>query len=285
MSPETATPEAGAPGLSWQETAGARWAFTRRAEGNLALHVGDEPGDVLLRRARLAESAGCPGFRFMDQTHSDVVVGVEGEAPQISPETGTPRDPVSADAMTSSTTPLGVLVADCLPVLFIAVGPQGRAVRVAAAHAGRAGVLNGILGKTAGALRKAEPDARIQAVIGPAVCAACYEVPEDMAAEAELAEPGIRALTRWGTPSLDLKGAARRQLARLGVEVSDLGLCTVESEEHSSHRRDPGSGRIAGLIVPPASAPGSARASAPGGQDGDDDGGDSPAETRTGERA
>lgn len=154
--------------------------------------------------------------------------------------------------MTSSSTPLGVLVADCLPVLFIAVGPRGEAVRVAAAHAGRAGVLNGILGKTVEALRSAEPEAQIRAVIGPAVCAGCYEVPEEMAADAEHAEPGIRARTRWGSPSLDLKGAARRQLERLGVEVTDVGVCTVESSEHSSHRRDPGSGRIAGLIVPPA---------------------------------
>ena len=75
-----------------------------------------------------------------------------------------------------------------------------------------------------------------------------------MAEESEQSLPGIRTTTRWGTPGLDLPGAAARQLEQLGVQVEvvaeDSPRCTLENEGLSSHRRDPSSGRIAGIVVP-----------------------------------
>ena len=62
--------------------------------------------------------------------------------------------------------------------------------------------------------------------------------------------PAVAATTTWGTPSLDLPAGARDRLAALGVTVAGPAgaSCTRENERLSSHRRDPGSGRIAGLV-------------------------------------
>ena len=115
------------------------------------------------------------------------------------------------------------------------------------------GLLDGVLPAVVEALR-ARGAQRISAQIGPCVCAQCYEVPEQMAEESEQSLPGIRTTTRWGTPGLDLPGAAARQLEQLGVQVEvvaeDSPRCTLENEGLSSHRRDPSSGRIAGIVVP-----------------------------------
>jgi YfiH family protein len=240
---------------------GARVAFTTRSEGNLALHVGDDPAEVRRRRAALAEEAGSGPFIFMNQTHSsDVLTLTERPGDEPTPEG---LDARTVDAMVSTDLPMGVLVADCLPVVLIAEGTGGRPAAVAVAHAGRAGVLNGILPAAVEALRthasgQTDPSdespavrGAVVALIGPAVCGRCYEVPEEMAAEAEMAVPGIRTETRWGTPALDLKAAARAQMESLGVDVRDVEICTMESEAHSSHRRDPRSGRIAGLVYVP----------------------------------
>ncbi len=63
------------------------------------------------------------------------------------------------------------------------------------------------------------------------------------------AEPASRATTSWGTPALDVAAGVRAQLARDGVEIVDLSVCTRESPDLFSYRRDgPRSGRQAGMI-------------------------------------
>ncbi|GAA1349313.1 polyphenol oxidase family protein [Falsarthrobacter nasiphocae] len=267
--------------VEWHELHGARWAFTTAAQGNLALHVGDDPVAVRQRRARIAAEAGCESFEFMDQYHSDVVAHVPpraarqsqdsgpqtaaaGEAPAAAQaasaglESAAQRDAVRADAMVSRSVPLAVLVADCVPVVFVAHGPQG-AVAVGVAHAGREGLLSGILERTVEALRAEAPGAGIAAVVGPSICGECYEVPEEMAAAGEARSPGVRSATRRGTPSLDLPGRARAILESLDVDAHVVGACTLEDERYPSHRRDPGAGRLAGLVIPPDSvSPGAA---------------------------
>lgn len=230
----------------------AQVAFTSVAEGNLALHVGDVPEDVLRRRRTLESGLGLdPGaLQFMNQTHSVRIHAVDPSG------TGAPRastpDRVAwgpdADAMVSAdgSTPLAVMVADCLPVVFAAQGHDGSVV-TAVAHAGRKGLLGGILQGTVEAIR-AIGGQGIHAWIGPAVCGACYEVPTDMAAEADELLPGIAATSRWGTVSLDLPGAATRLLADQGVEVTASAPCTLEDPEYFSYRRDPQTGRLAGIV-------------------------------------
>ena len=93
-------------------------------------------------------------------------------------------------------------------------------------------------------------DEAILALIGPAICGRCYEVPEHMASESEAAMPGIRARTSWGTPSLDLSAAASTQLRELGVRVLTDPRCTLEDSDLFSYRADSGCGRQALIIIP-----------------------------------
>lgn len=223
-----------------QGPAGLRVAFTDTSAGNLALHVGDDPAEVRLRRSVLEERMGVQAgsLRFMEQVHSADVALVHGL-----PEAG--EVPV-ADALVSTdgSAPLAVMVADCLPVILAGTSADGAVT--AAAHAGRRGLLDGILANTAAALRDAGA-AEIHAWIGPAVCGKCYEVPEEMLAQADHL-PGATSKTSWGTPALDLPGAARRQLLSLGVSVEMVPGCTMEEPQLFSHRRDAPTGRFAGLI-------------------------------------
>jgi YfiH family protein len=153
------------------------------------------------------------------------------------------------DALVTSTPGLGlvVLAADCLPVLLADAG----AGVVAAAHAGRQGLLAGVLEATLAQMQALGATAGgTTAVLGPAACGACYEVPQDMADDAEHRLPGSRATTRQGTPSVDLVAGARTVLHGAGVEaVTAVGGCTLEQPERwYSYRRDRTTGRHGGLV-------------------------------------
>src|SRR5262249_39768905 len=117
------------------------------------------------------------------------------------------------------------------------------------AHAGRQGVLLGVVPATVSAMRALGAD-QIEAWIGPHVCGGCYEVPEDLRAQVAAAVPATYATTTWGTPSLDLGAGVRAQLDAEQVSVIDVGGCTRESSDLYSHRRDGDrAGRLGGLVV------------------------------------
>lgn len=222
-------------------------AFTTQAEGNLALHVNDDPHTVWANRARLEERIGVRRFslNFMNQVHSAVVYPVDGTGPGVQPDAPAP----TCDGLISikGDQPLAVMVADCLPVLFVGLNPATGQSSTAAVHAGRRGLLDGILPETVRQLRE-RGATKVEAVIGPAICGHCYEVPEQMREESEEVLAGISSTTGWGTPALDLPAAAARQLEHLGVQVRDSGHCTLEDQRYFSYRRDPASGRLAGLV-------------------------------------
>ncbi|GER24377.1 laccase domain protein [Zafaria cholistanensis] len=222
---------------------GLRVAFTSVAEGNLALHVGDDPGRVASARAGLEARLGLApgGLRFMEQVHSATVHEVPAGPARPGASVPVADALVSADASAA----LAVMVADCLPVVF--AGTAGSGAATAVAHAGRRGLLEGVLQATVGRLRVAGAQ-HLQAWIGPAVCGRCYEVPAALAEEAEHLLPGIASTTSWGTPALDLPAAAAALLEGLGVAVESSGVCTLEDPSYYSYRRDPKTGRFAGLV-------------------------------------
>ncbi|MDN4612049.1 polyphenol oxidase family protein [Arthrobacter burdickii] len=229
----------------WNEEVrlGLRVAFTSTGAGNLALHVGSDPEGVRGNRSRLEDDMGIAAgsLRFMSQTHSDRVAVVDGTA-----------DVPDADGMISprGTEPLAVLVADCVPIVLADASPaEGGTGATAVVHAGRAGVGNGIIEGAVRSLRGL--GARdLSAWIGPSVCGACYEVPEDMMRAMARTLPEAAARTRAGTPALDLPAAVRRQLEQSSVRVEPVqgASCTLENPALYSHRREPGAGRIAGLV-------------------------------------
>lgn len=241
---------------------GARALFTTRLGGvseppfdglNLAHHVGDAPEAVTRNRELLAAHIGAP-LVFVEQVHSDRVHVLRASEPPAG-DAGDAggageRQVVTADALVTDRTDvaLAIMVADCLPVLF----SDAEAGVVAAAHAGRAGLLGGVLERTLEQMRAlgARPE-RTHAAIGPGICGSCYEVPEEMRARASGGLPAVRATTRQGTPALDLRAGARAILEGAGLApsaVDDDHPCTLETDALFSYRRAQRTGRFAGVI-------------------------------------
>jgi len=258
------TRQAGAEDLfAFQETrAAVDVAFTDRHGGlsggpyaslNLASSGGEDPEtveaniDIVVRAFASGSAASGGGVRrsretpaprvaLMRQVHGAEVVVVGA------PAAGVP----TCDALVTVTrgVTLMVRVADCAPVLLADVERNV----VGAAHAGRAGMVAGVLANTVSAMRVL--GARdITAWVGPHVCGRCYEVPEQMRAEVARAVPEAYAETSWGTPAVDIGRGVRAQLDGLGAWVVDATRCTVEDEDLFSYRRQgTESGRLAGLI-------------------------------------
>ncbi|MGZ8749312.1 MAG: peptidoglycan editing factor PgeF [Pseudonocardia sp.] len=211
------------------------------ARFNLSAGVGDDPVAVAANRRRLATELGLRGVVFLDQVHGTQVAVVD-----TVPRPGGPDRPGSDAAVTAlPDVGLAVLTADCVPVLLA----DPRAGVVGVAHAGRVGAAAGVLRRTLEAMTSL--GARVgncEALLGPAVCGACYEVPAPMRDEVEAALPGSATRTRRGTPGLDLRAGLRAQLAALGVVRVGLDpRCTVEDPDLYSYRRDRRTGRLAAV--------------------------------------
>lgn len=153
---------------------------------------------------------------------------------------------VDSDGMVTTTgRALAVLTADCLPVLL--AGPT----TTAAVHAGRGGLVAGVLQAAVAACRDAgdDPDG-LRAVIGPAIHACCYEVPAALRDQVADVLPEAAATTTWATPSLDLPRAGEALLERAGVAVEVIDACTrCDSSTWFSHRADAAAGRQAGVVA------------------------------------
>lgn len=236
---------------------GVSAAFSGRAGGvsaepfgalNLSDGVGDDPAAVARNRDLVLRALG-PGVRrlaWLRQVHGAGVVRVT-DFPGIT-QPGSAGAAPQADAACTDLpgVALGVLGADCASVLV--ADPVARVV--GAAHAGRPGMAAGVAAALIAAMTDAGAETeRMYAIIGPAICGQCYEVPAGMRAEIEAAVPGSACTTRSGTAGIDLRAGLRGQLARQGVaRIADDARCTAESAELYSYRRDGTTGRFAGLI-------------------------------------
>ena len=148
----------------------------------------------------------------------------------------------AADALASRTPGLlvGVVTADCMPVLL---ADRRRRV-VAAVHAGWRGAAAGVLEAAVAHLRAAfgTRPGQLEAAIGPAVAGCCYEVGAEVvdAFRARTGDATAPAWTRRGSGRhLDLRIAARCLLEAAGVlSVTVLGPCTTCGPGYHSYRRD-----------------------------------------------
>ncbi len=205
--------------------------FTSASWGNFGLRIGDVESDVLARRKALEETISIGNIVFMNQSHSNEVVFTDGRS-----------SVVDADAIVTSSKGVGlsVLVGDCVPILIRS------STSVAAVHAGRIGMTNGIIGKTV-ELMKSLGAQNFEAIMGPSICADCYEVSTQMYADVVLDFPhAATSVTRHG---LDLQSEIGHQLSHEGVEVFNLGICTLEYSEYFSHRRSQRTGSAEGRQV------------------------------------
>lgn len=222
-----------------------RFAFTGTSNGNASLTVGTP--DVNARK-RLAASVGVEpaALVFMQQVHGAGVATVDaGDRGRGLDDHADGVAGVDALVTRATGAALVVLVADCVPLLL---ADPGRSV--AAVHAGRGGLVRGVVPAALDAMAPEDP-ALVEARVGPAIGGCCYEVPADLAARVVADHPAARATTTWGTPALDLPAAVEAQLRTLGVQrIERGGDCTrCSGADWFSHRRDPGAGRHAGVVV------------------------------------
>ncbi|MGA5129121.1 peptidoglycan editing factor PgeF [Streptomyces olivoreticuli] len=239
---------------SEQHASGAHFAFTDRWGGvsaapydelNLGGAVGDDPAAVRTNRERTAKSLGLDpaAVVWMNQVHGRDVAVVDGPW-----GTGGTEEIPAVDGVVTARRglALAVLTADCTPVLLAdpVAGITG------AAHAGRPGLVAGVVPATVEAMIALGADpARIVAHTGPSVCGFCYEVPETMRAEVTAAVPEAWATTRKGTPAVDVAAGVCAQLHQLGVNISGQShICTLESADHFSYRREHVTGRLASYV-------------------------------------
>ncbi len=207
---------------------------------NCGLGSGDEPANVTENRGRAAAEIDVAAESLITcyQVHGTTVVEVERPWSRDN----LPR----ADAMVTATAgiALGILTADCAPVLF--ADPQARII--GAAHAGWRGAVSGVLGATVAAMQKLGADAaRIVAGIGPCIAQRSYEVGPEFPAPFLAADPAHQALfapctvaaARGETKYLfDLRGFVAAELHRAGVaQVYDLPHDTCREERFFSYRR------------------------------------------------
>jgi YfiH family protein len=217
-----------------------RYRFTNRTGGtssgafaslNLGTHVNDELATVLSNRALLANEVG--PIQYMSQVHGNRVAVIE----EITDE-----DP-TADALVTGIPGIAVAVqvADCIPLLMYSEHS------VAAVHVGRKGLVNGVALTTVDVMREMGAK-EITAIIGPAICGACYEVSQELHDEVVTLHPMARSRTRQGTPALNLPAALAAVLGDHGIKVIDESRCTVENADLYSYRRDGVTGRQVGVI-------------------------------------
>ena len=212
----------------------------------------DAPDKVQENRARMAAALGVAPAHFLTcyQIHSpNVVVAKTPWAREATPE---------ADAIVTRERGLaiGVLTADCGPVLFA----DGEAGVVAAAHSGWKGALGGVLEATIAAMETlGAKRGRIRAALGPLIRQENYEVgPEfvarftaEDAANAQYFKPSVKT----GHSMFDLPSFVASRLARAGVALEDLRLCTYAdparffSYRRTTHRAEPDYGRHINAIV------------------------------------
>lgn len=233
------------------DASGAHFAFTDRWGGvsaapydelNLGGAVGDDPAAVRTNRELAAKALGLDPVEvvWMNQVHGRDVAVVDGPWGD--------REVPAVDAVVTARRglALAVLTADCTPVLLAdpVAGVAG------AAHAGRPGLVAGVVPAVVRAMTELGADpARILARTGPSVCGRCYEVPAEMRAEVAETVPGAWAETSWGTPAVDVPAGVRSQLVRAGVPVGDHPhICTLESADHFSYRRERTTGRLASYV-------------------------------------
>jgi purine-nucleoside/S-methyl-5'-thioadenosine phosphorylase / adenosine deaminase len=244
-----------------RDASGVRHAFFTRIGGvsgglYASLNVGFGSDDVTEnvqrnRERALAALGGAEALNTVYQIHGrEVAVADAAWAPAAAPK---------ADAMVTNKPGLaiGILTADCAPVLF--ADPDRRVV--GAAHAGWRGAVGGVLAATVTAMEQlGARRGSIRAVVGPTIAQGSYEVgpefPASFLAESPDNQRFFRPSTRAGHHMFDLAGYVASRLAALEIGAADVlarDTCAEEelffSYRRSTLRKESDYGRELSAIV------------------------------------
>ena len=215
--------------------------FTRKGGASSGIFMGlncgvgssDQAEIVAINRARVANAMQVDPDHLLTlhQVHSAKAVVVDG------PLDTRPK----ADAMVTATpgVALGILTADCQPVLFA----DSRAGVIGAAHAGWRGALDGVLEAVVEAMvgLGAERE-RITAIIGPCISQANYEVGPEFLDSFTAEDPSYTQFFANGEGDrmlFDLAGFGLSRLRTAGVGRAEWTRhCTYAAEDRFySYRR------------------------------------------------
>jgi YfiH family protein len=225
---------------------GMRHAFFTRQGGvstglysslNCGLGSGDDADAVRRNRALAMDAIDMPveNLSTLYQVHGRGVVTLEAPLPDGG-------DRPKADAFVTRTpgVVLGILTADCVPVLFC--DPEARVI--GAAHAGWKGAIGGVLEATLDAMAALGADrARVHAGIGPCIAQRSYEVgpefPAPFLAEDENNARFFAPSRNEGRWMFDLRGYAGWRLRDAGLrQIHSLPNDTCgEADRFFSYRR------------------------------------------------
>ncbi len=231
--------------------------FTRKGGASSGIFEGlncgagstDQADVVQINRARVAGAMEVPvdSLVTVHQIHSADAVIVEGAG-------GTARP--KADAMVTATpgVALGILTADCLPVLFA----DPKAGVIGAAHAGWKGAQGGVLEATVEAMVSlgATPG-DIRAAIGPGISQQNYEVGPEFFDTFESDDPENSRFFAGGNGDrmhFDLPGYALHRLRTETGAAEWTRHCTYADEarffsyRRSVHRKEADYGRMISAI-------------------------------------
>jgi len=223
------------------------------------------PADTAWQAA--LSSVGSTSDRLMrvKQVHGNVVrVLKRGEIPADASATRPDGDAIVCNQPGLA---LAVMVADCVPVLLC--DPVRGAA--AAIHAGWRGTCARVVAAAIDAMQRAfgTMPADLVAAIGPSVGPTDYQVGEALIAAFHDAGHSQSHIDRWfvrreGKLFLDLWAANVQQLIDAGIDPGNVSLCGLSTVSHpdifDSYRVEgERAGRMAGIIVVPASAKASAR--------------------------
>jgi YfiH family protein len=213
----------------------------------------DDAVSVIENRSRVAQHLGAftDDVQTIYQVHSATAHVVDSLVPR--------ETLPQADALVTRTRGLaiGILTADCAPVLFA----DAEAGVVGAAHAGWRGALSGVLEATVAAMEGLGADrTRIFAALGPAIGPQSYEVGPEFVASFEAADAANARFfaTPKGrkTPHFDLPSYVMARLGQLGLKHTEQhSPCTYENESmffsfrRATHRKEPDYGRQISAIV------------------------------------
>jgi YfiH family protein len=199
----------------------------------------DDTGNIDENRRRVAVALGFAPDRLfgLKQCHSATAISLS-DSSSAAPDK---RPDADAYVSTRENTALAILTADCVPVLF---ADRHRSV-IGAAHAGWRGAIGGILTATVNMMcDKGASLAGIEAVIGPAIAKASYQVGDDCRDAVLAAHPHASQFFHSDPRHeqkyyFDLPAFASWQLGRIGIaHVVDLAIDTYNSANRLfSHRR------------------------------------------------
>ena len=207
---------------------------------------GDDRAAIAENRAR-AVAAVLPGARLVTvhQVHSADVV-VAGDWPDDN------RPPADALVSDRPGTLLGILTADCAPILLA----DRQAGVIGAAHAGWRGAVAGVAASTIAAMEQlGAKRSRIAAAVGPCIAQRNYEVDHDFAERIGPENDHFFTDGPAGKPHFDLERFVVASLAAAGItRIEALGLDTYAAPDRffsyrrATHAGEPDYGRQLSLI-------------------------------------